>query len=347
MITASRKVVFIGEFPPPYGGVTIKDSLLRDEFFNGDDFETFDLYAFKRAPLRFPLHCVSLLGSILGADRIALGIGSNSRLDYLLRIISMVKGRSFLENVTIFMMGRELPGYLAANRGRLGDFSTVHCIYVESNSLVTEFAGLGCPNARYLPNFRNGDGACEPKPVGDTVHFVFFAQVRPEKGIDTLADAALALNAEGYADTFDIDVFGRVIDDYKSEFENLVERVPNMAYKGLVDAASVNIYAILNQYDAAVSSSSWQEGMSGSNIECKFAGIANIVSDAGFNSECVHDGVDGILVEPRDVSSLVTAMRSVIDNPGLLAALKMESYRDRAEYDLGTWKKEVLDVVCN
>ena len=343
----NNKVAFIGEFPPPYGGVTVKDLLLRDEFFIGNDFEVFDLYAFKRTPFRFPLLCISLLRSILGSNRIALGIGSNFRLDVMLRIIAALKGSAFLENVTIFMMGRELPEYLVANQGRFGDFSAVRCIYVESNSLVTEFAGLGCPNARYLPNFRNGDGACEPRPVGDAVHFVFFAQVRPEKGIDTLVDAALALNAEGYADTFDIDVFGRVIDGYKSEFEHLVERVPNMAYKGLVDAASVNIYAILNQYDAAVSSSTWQEGMSGSNIECKFAGIANIVSDAGFNSECVHDGVDGILVEPRDVSSLVAAMRSVIEDHELLGVLKEESYKSRGEYEAGAWKQEVIETVCS
>ena len=339
--------MFIGEFPPPYGGVTIKDSLLSEDFFCGNDFEAFDLYSFKRIPFRFPLHCISLLRAILGSDRIALGIGSNSRLDSMLRIISMVKGRSFLENVTIFMMGRELPEYLAANQGRLSDFISVRCIYVESNSLVTEFAGLGCSNARYLPNFRNGNGACEPRPVGDVVHFVFFAQVRPEKGIDTLADAALALNAEGYSEKFNIDVFGRVIDDYKSEFEHLVENVPNMTYRGLVDAASVNIYAILNQYDAAVSSSSWQEGMSGSNIECKFAGIANIVSYAGFNSECVHDGVDGLLVKARDVDSLASAMRRVIEDHRLLDRLKQGSYADRVHYDVGAWKPEVLDVVCS
>lgn len=343
----NNKVAFIGEFPPPYGGVTIKDALLRDEFFNGDDFETFDLYAFKRTPLKFPLLCVSLLLFILNADRIALGIGSNSRLDYLLRIISIVKGRSFLENVTIFMMGRELPEYLAANQGRLRDFSAVRCIYVESNSLVTEFTDLGCSNAHYLPNFRNGDGACEPRIVGDVVHFVFFAQVRPEKGIDTLGDAALTLIAEGYADKFDIDVFGRVIDDYKSEFEHLVERVPNMTYKGLVDAASENIYTILNQYDAAVSSSSWREGMSGSNIECKFAGIANIVSDAGFNSECVQDGVDGLIVKPRAVDSLTNAMRRVVGDHELLERLKRGSWESRVGYDAATWKQEVLYVVCN
>ena len=140
-------------------------------------------------------------------------------------------------------------------------------------------------------------------------------------------------------------MYGSVVDGYEDEFERLLERVPNMEYKGAFDAAKGDVYAELNQYDAS-SSSSWREGMSGSNIECKFAGIANIVSDAGFNSECVHDGADGLLVEPRDVESLTNAMRSVIEDHELLERLKRGSWKSRVGYDVATWKQEVLDVVC-
>lgn len=342
----SSKVLFIGEFPPPYGGVTVKDALLRDEFFEGHEVDSFDLYAFERSPLKLPSLCVSLLRTMLAADKVALGIGSNSRLDTMLKIIAKVKGHAFLSNVTIFMMGRELPEYLAAKPGRLSNFSDARCIFAESRSLVADFERLGCDNARYLPNFRKGDGSCPPRAVGRKVHFVFFAQVRPEKGIDTLADAARVLNDEGLEGQFDIDVYGRVIDDYKTEFDRLVDGVPNMAYKGVIDSTSTNVYGVLNHYDASSSSSSWQEGMSGSNIECKFAGIANIVSNAGFNPECVHDGIDGILVDPRDVDSLASAMRNVILNHDFLTSLKAESYKSRAEYDVCAWKHEVLDVVC-
>ena len=85
--------------------------------------------------------------------------------------------------------------------------------------------------------------------------------------------------------------------------------------------------------------------MSGSNIECKFAGVANIVSDAGFNPECVHDGVDGLLVKPRDVESLAIAMRSIIEDQRLLERLKRGSWESRMDYDVAAWRKEVLDVV--
>ena len=51
-----------------------------------------------------------------------MGIGSNSRLDAMLRIIAKIKGYAFLSNVAIFMMGRELPEYLAANLGYVNNF---------------------------------------------------------------------------------------------------------------------------------------------------------------------------------------------------------------------------------
>lgn len=341
----SNRLLFIGEFPPPYGGVTVKDSLLRDEIFSSCDAKFFDLYDFKRRPIALPTLAIELAREIRGAERIALGIGSNSRLSTMLGIIGKLKGREFLGNVTVFMMGRELADYLEENPGQVWKYQAARCIFAESRSLVTDFEVVGCCNSRFLPNFRKGDRAREPRAVGDTVHFVYFAQVRPEKGINTLADAARTLNAEGLADKFDIAVYGTVVEGFQDEFEHLLIDVPNMMYKGAFDAATGDVCAELNQYDASSSSSSWCEGMSGSNIECKFAGIANIVSDVGFNPECVHDGEDGLLVKPRSVDSLAEAMRRVIVDHELLSRLKRGSYEDRVNYDIATWKQEVLGVV--
>ena len=340
-------MLFIGEFPPPYGGVTVKDSLLRDEIFSSCDAKTFDLYDFKRKPIALPVLAIALAKAIRGADRIALGIGSNSRQSTMLGIIAKLRGREFLGNVTVFMMGCELVDYLAENPGQVWKYQAVRCIFTESRSLMADFETVGCRNSRYLPNFRKGDRARAARAVGDTVHFVYFAQVRPEKGIDTLTAAAMTLNSEGFTDKYDIAVYGTVVDGFQNDFERLLRDVSNMTYKGAFDAATGDVCAELNKYDAAVSSSSWREGMSGSNIECKFAGLANIVSDAGFNPECVHDGVDGILVKPRDVVSLTAAMRSVIEDHDLLGLLKDESYKSRTEYEVSAWKREVIEIVCS
>lgn len=339
-----HKLLYIAELPPPFGGVTIKNQLLLEEAFADTDLVIFDLYRFKRKKAAFPALCLELVGLIRQANYIALGTGSNVRLVKLLSIIDKLRGSDFLSHVTVFMMGRTLVDYLAEKPNKIVRFKQCGCIFVESNTLVRKFRELGVTCARYLPNFRKSERARAPRPVGEVVHFVYFAQVRPEKGIGTLAEAASRLNAEGLIDKFDITVYGTVVDGYGEAFEALLADVPNMVYKGVFDAALGDVYAELNSYDSSLSSS-WQEGMSGSNIECKFAGIANIVSDAGFNSECVRDGVDGLLVKPRDVGNLVDAMRRVVCDHELLMRLKQASYDNRMKYDVANWKDWVLDVV--
>lgn len=334
----SNRLLFIGEFPPPYGGVTIKDEMLLADVFDGLDPAVFNLYDFKRRPWIFPALCLCLAREVKLADHIALGLGDNARLSKMLGIIASLRGERFLRNVTAFMMGRTLTTYLAERPGEVGRFQQCGHIYAESRALVAEFEELGVRCASYLPNFRKGDRARAPRPVGDIVRFVYFAQVRPEKGIETLADACARLDSAGLSGRYSVDVYGSVLGGYGDAFEALLARTPAMEYKGAFDAAHGDVYELLNRYD---SSSSWQEGMSGSNIECKFAGVANIVSSAGFNPECVRDGAEGILVKPRDVDSLAAAMRGVIEDRELLERLKRGSWESRVEYDVATWRDEV------
>lgn len=338
------KILYIGEFPPPYGGVTIKNSLLVNEVLADCDLETFDLYRFVREKPRALSAAIELFRAIRHAEKICVGVGHPHRMCLVFRMARFLRGKAFLGNITVFMMGSGTPGYLCERSRYLSDVALGRCIFTESERLNTQLSELGCDNARYLPNIRKGTGAYEPRPTDDVVRFVYFAQVRPEKGFDTLAAAAQKLNAEGLGGSFDVSVYGGVIDGYQSEFEHLLAQIPNMKYKGAFDAVENDVYAELNQYDAAASSS-WLEGMSGTNIECKFAGVANIVSDAGFNSECVSDGVDGLLVKPRDVDSLADAMRRCINDHDLLFRLKRASFDSRAEYDVATWRQEVLNVV--
>lgn len=341
----SSGLLYIGEFPPPYGGVTIKNSLLVNEVLNGLSPDCLDLYRFKRGLTAAAGGAVKLAGLLRNADRVAVGVGHPARMCWIFKLAKLLRGEAFLGNITVFMMGVSTPDYLESHPRYIADVSKARCIFTESEKLNKKFAELGCANTRYLPNFRRGDGARDPRPVGETVKFVYFAQVRPEKGFDTLCDACLKLNAEGLEGRYAVSVYGSVLDEYRDEFSASLKAVSNMVYKGAFDAAGNDIYAELNQYDASVSSSSWREGMSGTNIECKFAGVANIVSSAGFNPECVEDGVDGLLVKPRDVDSLTAAMRKCVADHEMLGDMKQASYKSRVRYDVDTWKTEVLEVV--
>lgn len=337
-------LLFIGEFPPPYGGVTVKDVALCEQIFDGCEVERFNLYLFKQQKSRFFALCLELASAIRRAERIAIGVGSCPRRAALLRIISLLRGRAFLSSVTIFMMGITLPGYLAGHPREIPNFAAVRRIYAEGHSLVRDFEALGVRNASYLPNFRSEEGSREPRPVGDVVRFVFFAKVCREKGADTLLEAVAALNGEGLAPRFCVDVYGHVAPGFEGEFDRLREGLENVRYGGVFDATSEDVYGFLNRYDAS-SSSSWMEGMSGTNIECKFAGVANIVGDGGLNAESVRDGVDGFVIKAGDVGSLADAMRRVILDHDLLFRMKQSSFASRREFDVAAWRDEVRAVV--
>lgn len=339
-----ERILYIGEFPPPYGGVTIKNSLLACEVFADCELDIIDLYRFKREKVRAPLLTISLIMAIKKANGICVGVGHPYRMCMIFRLVKWLRGEAFLSNISVFMMGASTPAYLQEHPSFISDVGKGRCIFVESKELISQFRELGCTNARYLPNFRKGDKARRPRPVGDVVHFVYFAQVRPEKGFDTLIEAVKKLNEAGFEGKYNVSVYGSIIDGYEKECERLIDSVRNVEYKGAFDTSRNDVYAELNQYDASVSSS-WHEGMSGSNIECKFAGIANIVSDAGFNPECVRDREDGLLVKPGDVASLSNAMRLCIDDHNLLFRLKQESFDSRVEYDVASWRQEVLNVI--
>ena len=339
-----KRILFIGEFPPPYGGVTIKDSLIVDELSDSFDVQRFDLYRFKKEEYKFPIIAIQLIMAIKKAENICIGVGHPFRTCMIFRIARFLHGKKFQENITDFMMGIKTPTYLKKHPQFIPDISNGRCIFTESDQLIKQFEELGCHNARYLPNFRKGDKAREPRPVGEVVKFVYFAEIRPEKGIETLIDAVIKLNSEDLQQQFDVSVYGNIIDGYQNTFQSAIADIPNIRYKGAFDSSTKDVYAELNRYDSSVSSS-WREGMSGSNIECKFAGIANIVSDAGYNPECVTDGVDGLLVKPRDVDSLAAAMKKVIKDHEFLYDLKVGSFASREKYDVANWKQEVVRII--
>lgn len=344
MCSQKKTLLYIGEFPPPYGGVTTKNSLLLNEVLNEFDVDCFNLHRFKFEKFHTPILFMELLGAIRHAERICIGVGHPFRTCMIFRIAKLLHGEAFLKNITVFMMGIGTPIYLKEHPSYISDVAKGNCIFTESETLNTQLADLGITTGRYLPNFRKGDHACPPRPVGDVVHFVYFAQVRRKKGADILLKAVKKLNDEGLQKQFDLAIYGNILPDFANEFEALKAGLLNVEYKGAFDAVNGDVYAELNQYDSS-SSSSWREGMSGTYIECKFAGIANIVGDGGLNAECVSNGIDGLVVSAGSVDELAEAMRRVIKDHEMLNRMKQASFDSRIAYELDTWRDLVIKCV--
>ena len=54
-------------------------------------------------------------------------------------------------------------------------------------------------------------------------------------------------------------------------------------------------------------------------LEAWRAGTPLVVTDRGGTVEFVHDGVDGLLVDPEDTAALARALDRVLDDPALAA----------------------------
>jgi glycosyltransferase involved in cell wall biosynthesis len=90
-----------------------------------------------------------------------------------------------------------------------------------------------------------------------------------------------------------------------------------------------SVYDALKKSDIFVHPS-YNEGFSISLVEAAMMGLPIITTDVGGNPEIIHDNITGLLVEPRDVDALRSAMKRLIDSP-----------RDAAIYGLNA-RKEYL-----
>jgi phosphatidylinositol alpha-mannosyltransferase len=68
-------------------------------------------------------------------------------------------------------------------------------------------------------------------------------------------------------------------------------------------------------------------------VEAMAAGVPVVASDIPGYDEVVRDGLDGLLVPPRDPEALAAAAARVLDDPGLAASLAAAGPRRAAEFD--------------
>lgn len=88
---------------------------------------------------------------------------------------------------------------------------------------------------------------------------------------------------------------------------------------------------------------SYREGTPRSVLEALAIGRAIITTDAPGCRETVQDGVNGLLVEPRDVDSLIYAMERFILDPTLAAAMGARSLElARRKYDVHQVNDQVI-----
>ncbi len=194
------------------------------------------------------------------------------------------------------------------------------CVLFESKNLVMRGMQRKLRKVEWFPNTRPMTLDNLDKPLSNRrKKFVFISQIKIEKGIFELIEAAKLIGSK-----FQLDVYGPFYDNLTRE---IFKDVENIVYRGVanpdnvLDILSNSIALILPTYLPA-------EGYPGIILEAFSVGLPVISTNWKFIPEIVNHE-NGILCLPRDSQSLKSAIEKFINDPDLQERLSNGSFKSR------------------
>lgn len=157
------RIAYIGSFPPPYGGVTVKNALLYKHLCEHLEIEKIDLSVVKKLK---PRAIARLLGCIFSRNgALVLGVSADWRYR-LTSILYWLNRRKMGRSILVVMGGKtpDDPAYV----NRMNGYRRV---YVETESMKRSFEAMGAYNVAIYPNCRERpEKPVKIKPSGGGSH---------------------------------------------------------------------------------------------------------------------------------------------------------------------------------
>ena len=200
------KPLYIGSFPPPYGGVTVKNALLFESLSEKVPLEKLNLVGVKKGNAQ----AISTLAkALLGREgSLAIGISLQSCLRltrFMYRVNRAKMGRSIL-----FVMGGRVP----ENEADVLKLGCYRRVYVETESMKDRFETMGAKNVSVYPNCRKRPivpSSVRPS-IGGKVKCVYFSLISEQKG------AQLVLDVARNSPEMEFHFYGRIDQAFKAHF---------------------------------------------------------------------------------------------------------------------------------
>lgn len=330
----SKPVVYIGGFPPPFGGVTIKNALLFKNLEPRVQLKKVDLWKVKR----LNIISIAVLAKCLIARNGALVIGASAKMRRVLTGFLYLMNRGKMNRSLLFVMGGKVPDGQSYTL-QIGEYRRV---YVETEGMKATLQERGLKNVSVFPNCR--ERHAEPRFI--TVYdchrplrAVFFSYICREKGADTV------VNAAGLLHSVEFHFYGRIEKTYKTAFLEDALNSPNVFYHGVFDPVTNDVVAELSKYDVHLFPSIWtMDGVPGIIIETKMAGVPTIASSNAYNQELIKDGVDGAIMKSNSAKELAGIVSDLERQPEKLMQMKRAALRSSESFFIDEY---IDDMVAN
>lgn len=319
-----NKTVYIGRFTPTTGGVTAKNSAIFEELEKRMKVKKLDLTLLKKGRLMmiFPL-----LSALFGRNN-ALIIGTTAAARRLITRFLYLFNRKTMNRSVLMVMGGAFGDVVSKDKKYQKWLVGYKAVFVETERMKKQLETIGLTNIYIFENCRRRpEVKIEVNPRNGRLKCVCFSMIYPEKGIDTVLEAAKELP------DITFDFWGSIDNNYKEEFLSCVAGSPNCRYCGVFKVKGDNVYHMLNGYDLLLFPTRMTgEGVPGTLIEAKIAALPSVVSDVAHNSVLVQDGVNGIVLKENTVKNLIDTIKFAEKNDECLTKLKYGARESGEKY---------------
>ncbi len=221
------------------------------------------------------------------------------------------------------------------------------CFLFQNPDDLDEFQSLGLIGTHTKTQLVNGSGVntrCFPMtPLPDEPHFLLAARLVTEKGIYQYVEAARAVRAHHPQAKFRL--AGWLDSNPHAISESQLE---SWVLEGVIEYLGVleDVRPALTQSRVFVLPSYYREGTPRTILEAMSMGRPIITADAPGCREAVRDGVNGLLVPPRDSTELASAMMRFLESPELATEMGRAGRRIAEEkYDVHKVNQVILDCM--
>ena len=330
-------LVYIGAFPPGWGGVTIKNRDLYEALVDeGLQIKKIDLHKITRQKKIVELMklCFAVLNH---KNHFVIGISTGMRRSFTHALYCL--NRKAMRKSILMVMGGTAARDITEDPKFMLWASQYKKIYVETYSMEKLLNSKGMSNIAFYPNCRHRSSVqCDSSIKNGKLKCVFFSYIQPQKGVGIILDAAKQL-----AD-IEFVFYGNIDPSYTDEFQKELNNLDNCVHKGIFKGNNEEVYKELKKYDVLLFPTNWDtEGVPGILVEAKIAGLPCIVSDKSFNSELVRNNVEGIVLTENDSDCLVNAIKTLDKDRNLLKNLSVGSYNSSESFYIENYIKDIIE----
>lgn len=327
-------VVYMGAFPPGYGGVTIKNQNLYLALEKEINIKKVDFNKIKRKKIkeiiRFIYHLINPM------DKFVIGVSGKKTRKRFTQVLYYLN-RAAMKKSIIFVMGGTASHDMSTDLEYKKCAKEYKKIYVETLGMKEEMDKAGFKNVEIYPNGRFRDKYVrERRSSNKVLSCVFFSLIQPEKGADIVIQAAENLS------NVEFSFYGKIDSNFEKYFTSSINNLSNIKYKGVFKGTSEEVYSELSKYDVLLFPTKWDcEGIPGVLVEGKIAGLAEIVSNKSYNSEIVKDGIEGIVLSTNSYEELSRVIQKLVNDREWLHFLKQGSKKSAERYYIENYIKDI------